>query len=131
MDVKQSFWYGLTALPKTAGALLTARGRRARAALTLPLTLVAFLLTLLAAYLVWRGWCYPLAPDTYFAIGHPFTPDARLDGSWGGNRLIGAWFIHAMVGLGMQLVCLWLVRGIAAVQRATEKAPVPVSGGAR
>ncbi len=76
--------------------------------------LVAAPLALLAGYLVARGWLYPLWPDNVAGLAHPFTADHALDGSWGGPTLVGAWFVHAMASLGMQVLCL---AGIRAVYR--------------
>ncbi|MEV8438827.1 hypothetical protein AB0425_15745 [Actinosynnema sp. NPDC051121] len=67
---------------------------------------------LLALYAVARGWLYPLWPDTIGAIGHPFTADPGLGGAWGGPTLAGAWLVHALIGLGMQAVCLLVVRAL-------------------
>lgn len=67
---------------------------------------------LLAAYLVARGWCYPLWPDTIGALGHPFTADARLGEAWGGPTLAGAWAVHALLALGIQAGCLVVVRAL-------------------
>lgn len=71
---------------------------------------VAFPLAVLVVYLVWSGWLYPLRPDTIGALGHPFTADPHLAGAWGGPTLVGAWFVHAMAALGMQVVCLAVIR---------------------
>lgn len=68
---------------------------------------------LLAVYLVARGWCYPLWPDTIGALGHPFTDDpARLGGAWGGPTLAGAWAVHAAIALGVQAICLVAVQAL-------------------
>jgi hypothetical protein len=64
----------------------------------------------LVLFLVWSGWLYPLRPDAVAALGHPFTADARFAGAWGGPTLAGAWFVHAMVALGMQVICMALLR---------------------
>lgn len=72
--------------------------------------LVATPFVLLALYLVARGWCYPLWPDTVGAIGHPFTADPLLSGAWGGPTLAGAWAVHALLALAMQAVCVGALR---------------------
>ncbi|MFC5057242.1 hypothetical protein [Saccharothrix xinjiangensis] len=65
---------------------------------------------LLAAYLAARGWLYPLWPDTAGALGHPFTADPDLDEAWGGPTLAGAWVVHALVALGLQALCVGVLR---------------------
>ncbi len=72
--------------------------------------LVAFPLAVLVVFLVWSGWLYPLRPDAIGALGHPFTADPRFTGAWGGPALAGAWFVHALVALGMQVVCVGVLR---------------------
>ncbi|MFD1145760.1 hypothetical protein [Saccharothrix hoggarensis] len=74
--------------------------------------LVATAPALLAVYLVARGWFYPLWPDTIGAIGHPFTADPALGGAWGGPTLAGAWLVHALIALGVQAVCLVVLRAL-------------------
>lgn len=71
--------------------------------------LAALPLALLVVYLVAAGWLYPLRPDTISAVGHPFTADPVLDGAWGGPTLVGAWLVHALVALGMQVGCIALI----------------------
>ncbi|PRY36809.1 hypothetical protein [Umezawaea tangerina] len=71
--------------------------------------LVALPFALLIVHLVARGWFYPLWPDTVGAIGHPFTEDPLING-WGGPTLIGAWAVHAAIALGMQVVCVAVLR---------------------
>ncbi|MET1075193.1 MAG: hypothetical protein ABWY11_21285 [Umezawaea sp.] len=71
--------------------------------------LAATPLVLLVIYLVARGWLYPLWPDTVGAIGHPFTADPLING-WGGPTLVGAWAVHAALSLGIQAVCVVLLR---------------------
>ena len=80
--------------------------------------LVAFPLAVLVVYLVWSGWLYPLRPDTVGALGHPFTADPLLAGAWGGPTLVGAWFVHAMAALGMQVVCMAVIRRLPGRSRA-------------
>jgi hypothetical protein len=70
----------------------------------------AFPLAVLVVFLVWSGWLYPLRPDTIGALGHPFTADPLLSGAWGGPTLVGAWAVHAMAALGIQVVCLAMIR---------------------
>lgn len=74
--------------------------------------LAALPLAALVLFLTWSGWLYPLRPDSIGAIGHPFTADPLFDNAWGGPTLVGAWFVHAMAALGMQVICLALIRGL-------------------
>lgn len=67
---------------------------------------------MLAAYLIVRGWLYPLWPDAIGALDHPFTADPGLDGAWGGPTLAGTWFVHAMLAIGMQVCCLAVIRAL-------------------
>ncbi|WNV87556.1 hypothetical protein [Umezawaea sp. Da 62-37] len=71
--------------------------------------LAAAPLVLLVVYLVARGWLYPLWPDTVGAIGHPF-PGDTLVGAWGGPTLVGAWAVRAALSLGIQAVCVVVLR---------------------
>ncbi|GHF36749.1 hypothetical protein GCM10010218_17870 [Streptomyces mashuensis] len=90
-------------------------------AVALP-ALVSFVAALLVGYLTYAGYLYFLRPDASFALGHPFTPDERFHNAWGGPTLVGAWFVHSCVALGMQLAALGLIRGALAVQgRATRR----------
>jgi hypothetical protein len=73
-------------------------------------SLLAFPFAVLVVFLVWSGWLYPLRPDSIGAIGHPFTPDPAFDGAWGGPTLVGAWLVHALVALGMQVICMAVIR---------------------
>ena len=84
-------------------------------ALTLPPTLVSFLVALLILYLGYFGELYPLRPDTIAYLDHMFRPFPGGASSWGGPTLIGAWMVHAMVAVGLQLVGLALLRGLGAV----------------
>ncbi|GGP81619.1 hypothetical protein [Saccharothrix coeruleofusca] len=85
--------------------------------------LAASPLVLLVVYLAARGWFYPLWPDTVGAIGHPFTADPIvLGGAWGGPTLVGAWAVHAAIALGVQAVCLALLR---LLYRAPERGRLP------
>jgi hypothetical protein len=77
-------------------------------------TLAAAPFVVLAIYLVFRGWLYPFWPDTIGALGHPFTADPGLDGAWGGPTLVGAWFVHAGIAAGLQVVCLLTIRAFHA-----------------
>jgi hypothetical protein len=84
--------------------------------------LVSFAAFCLGAFTVYSGYLYFLRPDTSFALGHPFTVDHRFDQSWGGPTLVGAWFVHSCVALGVQLLVLGLVHVLTAVQdRATRR----------
>lgn len=75
-----------------------------------PAALVAFPFAVLVLFLTWSGWLYPLRPDTLGAIGRPVTADPALAGAWGGPTLLGAWVVHAMVALGMQVICMAVIR---------------------
>jgi hypothetical protein len=81
-------------------------------------SVAAFPLALLVVYLVWAAWLYPLRPDAIGAIWHPFTADHRFDGAWGGPTLVGAWFVHAMAALGMQVICMAVIRRLHGRHRA-------------
>lgn len=94
-----------------ACALVPSRGLAARFGYPWrPAALLAFPFALLVVFLTWSGLLYPLRPDSIGAIGHPFTTDARFDNAWGGPTLVGAWFVHAMGALGMQVICMALIR---------------------
>jgi ABC-type antimicrobial peptide transport system permease subunit len=95
---------GFTALPRTVS------GRSRRTAGTLLASLVAFVAALLVVYLVFAGWLYPLRPDVIEHLPHPFTRTPDLDSAWGGPTLVGAWLVHALVALAMQLLALALIR---------------------
>jgi hypothetical protein len=73
-------------------------------------SVVAFPFAVLVVFLIWTSWLYPLRPDAIGAVGHPFTADPLLRGAWGGPTLIGAWFVHAMAALGMQVICMAVIR---------------------
>lgn len=73
-------------------------------------SLAAFPFAVLVVFLVWSSWLYPLRPDAFSAVGHPFTADHIFDGSWGGPTLVGAWFVHAMAALGLQVICMAVIR---------------------
>jgi hypothetical protein len=75
---------------------------------------VAFVAALVVLMVTWSGWLYPLRPDAIGALGHPFTADPLFDNSWGGPTLAGAWFVHALVAVGIQVVCLAAIRRLAA-----------------
>jgi hypothetical protein len=64
----------------------------------------------LVVFLVWSSWLYPLRPDALGALGHPLTADPLLHGAWGGPTLVGAWFVHAMAALGVQVICMAVIR---------------------
>lgn len=94
-----------------AFALLPSRGVAARLGFSWrPVVVLAFPFAVLAVFVAWSGLLYPLRPDAVAAIGHPFTADARFAGAWGGPTLAGAWFVHAMCALGMQVICMALIR---------------------
>lgn len=71
---------------------------------------VAFPFAVLVVFLVWSSWLYPLRPDAIGALGHPLTADPLLRGAWGGPTLVGAWFVHAMAALGIQVICMAVIR---------------------
>lgn len=75
-----------------------------------PVVLLAFPFAVLVVFVAWSGVLYPLRPDAIGAIGHPFTADPRFSGAWGGPALAGAWFVHAMAALGMQVICMAAIR---------------------
>jgi hypothetical protein len=75
-----------------------------------PWSILAFPFAVLVVFLIWSGWLYPLRPDAIGTVGHPLTADPLLRGAWGGPSLIGAWFVHAMVALGMQVICMAAIR---------------------
>jgi hypothetical protein len=130
--------YGLVALPLTLAGQVrrVARLRRQRldsahtpaasppqgpgraglaTALTLPPTLLAFLVALLILYLVYFGELYPLRPDTIAYLGDMFGPFPGGATSWGGPTLLGAWIVHAMIAVGLQAAGLALLRGLGAL----------------
>jgi hypothetical protein len=74
-----------------------------------PAAVGAFPFALLAVFLVWSGWLYPLRPDTIGTVGHPLTADPALAGAWGGPTLLGAWAVHALVALGIQFLCVAVI----------------------
>jgi hypothetical protein len=84
-------------------------------ALTLPLTLVSFLVALLILYLAYFGELYPLRPDTIAYLGDMFRPFPGGEDSWGGPTLVGAWIVHAMLAVGLQAAGLALIRGLGAL----------------
>lgn len=73
-------------------------------------SLASFPFAALVIFLTWSSWLYPLRPDASAAIGHPFTPDHLFDNAWGGPTLVGAWFVHAMTALGIQVICMAVIR---------------------
>jgi hypothetical protein len=77
-----------------------------------PSAFLAFPFGVLVVVLTWSGLLYPLRPDAIGAVGHPFTADAAFAGAWGGPTLAGAWFVHAMCALGMQVVCMAVIRRV-------------------
>jgi hypothetical protein len=85
-----------------------------------PAALAAFPVAVLVVFLMWSGWLYPLRPDTVGAVGHPVTADPALAGAWGGPTLLGAWAVHALVALGMQVICMAMIRRLTG--QATARA---------
>lgn len=82
-------------------------------------SLVNFVLIGLVGFLTWSGYLYFLRPDALPALDHPFTPDRLFDTAWGGPTLAGAWLVHSLVALGMQVCCLAVIRWLAARQGRT------------
>lgn len=94
-----------------AYALLPTRGLAARFGFSRrPAVFVAFPFAVLVVFLTWSGLLYPLRPAAIAGLTHPFTSDALFAGAWGGPTLVGAWFVHAMCALGMQVVCMASIR---------------------
>jgi hypothetical protein len=69
---------------------------------------VAFTAAVVALFVAWSGWLYPLRPDVIAVLDRPLDP--LLPGAWGGPTLLGAWAVHALVALGIQAVCVVVVR---------------------
>lgn len=84
--------------------------RRRRVPAPLVPAIGAFAAAVLFLLVTWSGWLYPLRPDALGAVGHPLTADPLFDNAWGGPTLVGAWFVHAMVALGIQVVCIAVLR---------------------
>ncbi|MCK1798761.1 hypothetical protein MTQ01_22580 [Streptomyces sp. XM4193] len=113
---------GLALLPLTVKAL-AGRGTSGRpgrlavprALLALVPALVALFSVGLAVFVGISGYLYPIRPDVIEAIGHPFTADSVLDNAWGGPTLAGAWLVHALVALAIQVVALVLVHAMTRV----------------
>jgi hypothetical protein len=102
-----------------AYALLPSRGLAARFGFSRrPAVFLAFPFAALVVYLTWSGLLYPLRPDAIAGLAHPFTEDALFAGAWGGPTLVGAWFVHAMCALGMQVVCMASIRWLHGRKRA-------------
>lgn len=71
----------------------------------------AVILGAFAAFTAASGLLYPfLRPDIYPTLGHPFTSDPLLNGSWGGTTPAGAWAAHAGIALAIVLPVLLLTR---------------------
>jgi hypothetical protein len=126
MAITKILRYSAVALPVAIGSIVRAFGRPApgeaskagrwRIVAALVPAALSFAVLLFIVFTAWSGYLYPLRPDTIATIGHPFTPDQRLAESWGGTTLVGAWFIHASIVLGWHVVCLRLLRLLAAWQ---------------
>jgi hypothetical protein len=106
---------GLAARPAPARGPAAVRVLAHSLLVALP-ALVAFVVVGLAGFTVYSGYLYPVRPDTSFAIGHPFSADPGLSGAWGGPTLVGAWFVHSCVALGIQVIGLALLRGLVRLQ---------------
>lgn len=104
----------LTDLTRDLSAALRFRSaRRFSGPLRHLVALVAFAAAVLALMVALTGWLYPLRPDVIGALGHPFTADPLLANAWGGPTLVGAWVVHAIVALGIQVVCLAVIRALS------------------
>jgi hypothetical protein len=101
---------GFTTLP----GVLTGRYRLR----ILPLALIGPLASALVVYLGFAGYLYPLRPDALAAMDDPH----GFDNSWGGPTLVGAWAVHALIALAVQLPCFWLLRTLS-----RRRNPAPVS----
>jgi len=145
---------GLTGLPLAVAAIPTGPAGRAGAAARLvarfPVTgapagdrrpgaarllgygllaVPAFGLAAMQLFLAYSGYLYPLRPDTIAALGHPFTADRQvLPEAWGGPTLVGAWAVHSVVALGMQVLCGVLLVGSCAAQNRLMAAGVSWGG---
>lgn len=86
--------------------------------LTLLPAFIAFFGALMEIYLLYAGLCYPTRPGMSVYFDHPFTSDPGLEGSWGGPSLMGAWAIHTMSALGIQIVILPVIAGAQRIQDA-------------
>jgi hypothetical protein len=84
-------------------------------ALTLPPTLLSFLVALLILYLAYFGELYPLRPDVIAYLDDMFRPFPGGATSWGGPTLLGAWIVHAMIAVVLQAAGLALLRGLGAL----------------
>ena len=89
--------------------------------LTLVPLAVAFVLALLVVYLCYFGELYALRPDVIGSLGDMVRPTPGGENAWGGPTVIGAWFIHAMAALGMQVVSLALIRALGALCGAVTR----------
>jgi hypothetical protein len=78
--------------------------------------LISLLAALMMVYLVGAAFLYPLRPDTISTIGHPFTHDHALDGSWGGTTLVGAWLAHAAIGAGLEVAAVLVLWAMSTLQ---------------
>jgi hypothetical protein len=104
----------MTLVPHSAARPLVGRRLADRLGVRAPpgalRTAVAFLAALLALFLVWSGWLYPLRPDVIGGLGRPFAP--LFPGAWGGPTLVGAWVVHALVALVIQVGCVVVIRSV-------------------
>ena len=75
------------------------------ALLSLPLNVLAWVLTAYLWALVVANLAYPLRPDS-----------DDLSNAWGGPSLAGAWAVHGAAGLALLFVAPWIVKGVTAVQ---------------
>lgn len=98
-----------------AGRGLTAplrafRGGFAAVLVSVPL----FLASLLVWYLVARVGTYGL----FWVIEGGDHSDA-----WGGPSLLGAWVVHALIGLAMVIAAMWVIRPLSrSIDRLTARA---------
>lgn len=100
-----------------------------RALAALVPALAAFLAVALGIFVGFSGYLYPIRPGVVEAIGHPFTADSALENAWGGPTLMGAWLVHALVALAIQIMVLVLVRGLTGLwERLLPSAPATAGG---
>ncbi|GAA3442932.1 hypothetical protein [Planomonospora venezuelensis] len=84
------------------------------------LRVLTVVLTVFLVFTAASGFLYPfLRPDLYPALGHPFTHDPALEGSWGGTTLAGAWAAHAGIAAVIVVPGLMIV---GRLRRLTQRA---------
>lgn len=85
---------------------------------TLVPSLLAFAVALICLLMVYTGYLYPIRPGVFEYIAEPFTPQAGLEGAWGGNTVVGAWLTHAAIAVVLHVAGLTLCLGYARLQDA-------------